>query len=254
MVEHILPAGQTKRSFIDGKAYLLTQPRPGYRSIRMETRIPAPTLPILSLPDANFPTLNLLQALPYLAVEEHFTSSAVVKEFIVIVGLYDFRFFAHYSAELPVNTALKSLLPGFDWRGEIIITSMGAPGHPHYGQPQPSSMGWGSQQCLLKTAINMYFSMILRDVLRSVGVGVEDITAILVPSSYRQIPTVGPVGKWVDDHTYFFALLVNSSLSSIRTKRSANMLPNQCLEEFGKDMSFPVYDQLFSTATLTMMN
>lgn len=64
--------------------------------------------------------------LPYLAVEEKFSSrSVVIHDHVVAAGGMQFLVSAHYSPEGPINGALKQLLPGFEWRGELIVVALG---------------------------------------------------------------------------------------------------------------------------------
>ncbi|KAJ7265574.1 hypothetical protein C8J57DRAFT_1229806 [Mycena rebaudengoi] len=67
-----------------------------------------------------------IRRLPYLAMENGFTVEPdLIHDCVVAIGSQRFLVSGHYSAEGPVNGALKDVAPTFDWRGEIIVVQLG---------------------------------------------------------------------------------------------------------------------------------
>jgi hypothetical protein len=49
----------------------------------------------------------------------------VIHDCVVSIGESRFLISGHYSAEAPINGALKQVAPTFDWKGEIIVVQLG---------------------------------------------------------------------------------------------------------------------------------
>ncbi|KAJ6574618.1 hypothetical protein B0H19DRAFT_1063557 [Mycena capillaripes] len=121
------PHGTTKAchncSFTRGKAYLYTKLKG--TSIKIQTE----TSRLDNIVASNVGLAHIskrITKLPYLAVEENFTADfAVIEDFVVAVGSYQFLISAHYSPKAPINGALTAIAPGFNWRGEVVIVALG---------------------------------------------------------------------------------------------------------------------------------
>ncbi|KAJ7650494.1 hypothetical protein FB45DRAFT_859256 [Roridomyces roridus] len=68
-----------------------------------------------------------IERLEYLVVGPVFTRDVVgtIHDCIVTVGEQRFLVSAHYDDWAPVNPALKRLLKGYNWRGELVIAALG---------------------------------------------------------------------------------------------------------------------------------
>ncbi|KAJ7254156.1 hypothetical protein C8J57DRAFT_1518786 [Mycena rebaudengoi] len=80
-------------------------------------------------PAANIDLAHIssrIRRLPYLAMENDFTVQPdVIHDCVVSIGESRFLISGHYSAEAPINGALKQVAPTFDWKGEIIVVQLG---------------------------------------------------------------------------------------------------------------------------------
>ncbi|KAJ7318061.1 hypothetical protein DFH08DRAFT_820081 [Mycena albidolilacea] len=200
-----------------GKAYLYSRTKAAI------LRIPtvASTNPlIVDILASNIELAHIpsrIKKLPYLAMEEKFTSAGVtINDCVVAVGNCHFLFSAHYSPAAPINGALKELTPGFDWRGEIIIVALGKV-KPYISRMKASQVSHALNSTMIWLGFGSFalLSLIYSADLHvyRVEVDSEEFPVVLATGSLliwtvsaSNSNTIGSARRWIwGDHPYCLA-------------------------------------------------
>ncbi|KAJ7124134.1 hypothetical protein C8R43DRAFT_1135713 [Mycena crocata] len=110
-----------------GKAFLYTRLNAITSRIPMETPVPGRRNGNILAANVGLAHIaRRIVKLPYLRVEEVFTvPNAIIHDAVVCVGNDQFLVSGFYSPIGPINGALKTICPGFDWRGELSVVALG---------------------------------------------------------------------------------------------------------------------------------